>query len=185
MADSVRPWIKLHTGLLHDQDFLAMPARLRGVWTTAYLAVALDGDSCKNRARLQFLLGLFGVTNPAAAVKDLDRAKWLEDVGDGAVTIRGFNKHQAVYRGPSDLPEAKAERKRRSGGERGREGASGGERGEESRVDESRTRPPALEAGRGADPTPEEARAIFQKLMAKGLVDRVPPILGRPEPVVE
>ncbi len=98
-----RPWIKVDVGLLDDDRFEGLSPSQVGVWLKAYLLVARDGDVVRDRARLAKLLGRYGVRSPAAAVADLEAAGWIEDVADG-ITIRGFRKHQLVYRGESDLP---------------------------------------------------------------------------------
>lgn len=184
---STRPWIQVDVDILDDERFALTPQAVRGVWITAYLVIAREGDQCKSRARLVWLLKREGIRRPEDAVRALDRLGWLEDVGDGAVTIRGFFKHQPIYRGRSDLPDAKAERNARRPTTRAGRGASRGARGatEERRGEETTPRTPAQEAGRGGDPTPEEARRIFQDLVNRGVVSRVPPILGQPEGVVE
>lgn len=185
---STRPWIKIDVDLLDHEPWSDMSIWLRGVWTTAYLLVARDGDSCRNRQRLAWLLQREGVDDADQAVQELDAAGWIEDVGDGRITIRGFRKHQLVYRGPSDLPEnkstANAGRSHHRGGRTGRDGARGGVT-EERRGENTVTRP-RVERGvtgredeKPAPPSPEEANRIFKDLAERGVIG-TPRILGQP-----
>lgn len=171
---STRPWIQVDVGLLDDERFAQTPAHLRGVWLTAYLVIAREGDTCKNRQRLSWLLRREGIKSPDRAILELDRLKWLEDLGEGTVTIRGFNKHQPLYRGRSDLPDAKAERNARrptTRGERERRGASV-ERVERQRRGEEIKRA-APDAPEGAGPRtydgPEKPSEIIERLRSAGI----------------
>lgn len=154
---SSRPWIKTDIGLLDDQDWTELPAALRGAWLTAYLIVARDGDSCKSRDRLAWLMQRNGIADAPNAVAALDAAGWLEDTPDGRVTIHRFGVYQPRYLGPSDLPDAKAERAtRRPTTRAGRSSRGSVERGGASAATEERR---GEENRRAAAGTPADAGA--------------------------
>lgn len=184
MKRTTRPWLQFDVALLDDERFANTPTDLKGTWLLAYLLVARDGDICRDRARLAWLLERNGVADAVERVERLDEQGWLEDV-DGGVTIRGFFKHQPVWRGASDHPEAKAERNARrptTRAGRGARGASGAI--EERRGEEITPRTPAHEAGRGGSPV-----SARDALLAAGLKPEiagdVSPLHGRPGAVVD
>lgn len=187
-TSSTRPWIKIDVGLLDDEGFAVMPPELRGVWLTAYLIVARDGDSCKDRARLTWLLMRDGSPGAADEVAALDAAGWIEDLPNGRITIRNFDKYQLVYRGPSDLPESVAARNsRRPTTRAGRSTRSTPSGSTEDRRGENTSPAAPRSAGAPAgvredDPAPssEEANRIFKDLAKRGVI-RAPRILGQPK----
>lgn len=104
-----RPWIRLDVGLLDDDRFEDMSPEQIGTWVKAYLLIAREGDSIRDLAKLTRLLTKEGVEYAAQRVDELDRLGWfVPATRREGVTLRGYEKAQPQYRGPSDLPEAKA-----------------------------------------------------------------------------
>lgn len=126
-----KDWIKLNLGLLDDERFMAMSHEVRSVWITAYLAIARDGGSVRDDARLAHLLRKQGIGDTDAAISGLRATGWLIPHTEGGLTLRGYEKYQSTWRGPSDDPEQKALRNARRPTTRvGRTGgASGGASG--------------------------------------------------------
>jgi hypothetical protein len=106
---AVRPWIRLDHGLLDDARFEEMDAPQVEAWLKSYLVLARLGDTVKDLAELSRLLGKQGVQYPAVRVGELDQMGWfVQSTRRPGTTMRGFERYQPIYRGPSDLPEAKA-----------------------------------------------------------------------------
>ena len=124
-----REWFRLDVGLLEDERFAAMSLELVGIWTKAYMVIKREGGSFKSVARLEYLLRRQGFVDPAGAIAALTEAGWFVEHPKGGQTLRGYVAAQVAYRGPSDLPEAKAERNAQRPTTRSGRGASRGASG--------------------------------------------------------
>lgn len=157
----VREWVRLDIGLLDDERFESMDADDRSVWVTAYLLISRAGDAVKDKDTLARLLAKqmgWPIAQANTAVAGLEEAGWIvASTRKTGITLRGYDKAQPIYRGPSDSPEAKAERNAKRPTTRAGRGASGGARGA-TRTDGTDKTPPAPPRGRGVEREPVAPR---------------------------
>lgn len=136
-----REWFRLDVGLLEDERFAGMSFEMVGIWTKTYMVIKREGGSFKSVDRLAYLLGRQGFDDPAEAIARLTEAGWFVEHPAGGQTLRGYVAAQEAYRGPSDMPEAKAERNaKRPTTRAGRRGASVERRGASVAEDRGATR---------------------------------------------
>lgn len=117
-------WFRLDVGLLDDERFEAMDDATKGQWIVAYMLIKREGGSFKDDARLIKLMTKQGAADPAGAVAALRKAGWFVEHTEGGFTLRGYQAAQEWFRGPSDMPEAKAARNAKRPTTRAGRGAS-------------------------------------------------------------
>lgn len=106
----IREWVKENVGLLDDDRYVEMSDSELAAWEILYKVQArLPNEVFKDEQQVLFNLRRYGRRNPAAMIKALRAKGWLEEC-DGGLTIHKWKHYQIVYRGPSDLPEVKAQR---------------------------------------------------------------------------
>jgi hypothetical protein len=108
----VRDWIALHTGVL-DSDTWADLGDHRLAWVVTLILAAQQTPEGEfdSAAKLIRLLTKEDVPYALEAYDEMTRAGCLEDV-EGRIQVRGWDRWQRRYRGPSDDPDREALRKR-------------------------------------------------------------------------
>lgn len=132
-----RPWLKLWTGTAHHVKWMKLHPVGRGAWTTLLLLAPTEG-AFESREQVETLLARDNFDDVTGVVDDLIRLRLLDVAEDGRVVFHDWTDHQPLWRGPSDDPDAKAERNRRDhqrrkrerASDRERDSASGSDRGE-------------------------------------------------------
>lgn len=109
---ALREWVREDVGLLDDEQYVSMPDHLIAAWELLMKITArLPGERFKDTAQMIFQLKRYGRPRAAAVVKELEDREWFVPGPDGeGLRIKGWDKYQLVYRGPSDDPSAKAAR---------------------------------------------------------------------------
>lgn len=166
-----RPWIRLDVGLLDDERFEDLNPDQLAAWVKSYLIIAREGDSIRDLGKLARLLTKEGIAHSAQRVDELDRMDWFVPATrrDG-ITLRGYEAKQPLYRGPSDLPEAKAARnsQRRRGASKERAGASRSDTVRDSTVRAKKGAKRSDEERRGASKPVPLKEALESTGLAKG-----------------
>lgn len=107
---AIREWVKENVGLLEDERYVGMTDTQLAAWEVLMKAVTrLPGEIFRDKSQMAFLLRRYGRNKVDASIEALDRRGWFIE-SDGGIKIRGWDKYQLLYRGPSDSPEAKASR---------------------------------------------------------------------------
>lgn len=136
-----RDWAKVHASLSSHPKWIRLSPIGRGAWSTLLLAaMPLDGRF-KDRDHVIAILERDRFDNAVAVVDELVRIRLL-DIDETGVEMHDWPDHQPLYRGPSDEPEAVAERKRRSRARKAshdvsRDVTSGHDRGDKSREEKN------------------------------------------------
>lgn len=105
----MRDWIALYASVLDSDtwaDLGSNDTRLAWVVTLILAAQQEPEGVFDSESKLDRLLGKEGITYPTGAVADMVRVGAIE-VTEGAVIVKGWERWQKRYRGPSDEPERK------------------------------------------------------------------------------
>lgn len=148
-----RDWFPLYSGrILASAKWNALTMEERGAWMAA-LCYAATTDGEFTHGQLFTLLRKEGADDPARLLARLVAVRLVDETPDGHV-IHDWDDWQRPYRGPSDMPQAVAERqrnkRRRDADAAGRDVTNAGrdvttdkKRAEQSREDEREQTPPA------------------------------------------
>lgn len=106
-----RDWIPLYSGrILASPKWNALTMEERGAWMAA-LCYAATTDGEFTHGQLATLLRKEGAKDPARLIARLVSIRLVDETPDGHA-IHDWADWQRPYRGPSDMPEAVAERQR-------------------------------------------------------------------------
>jgi hypothetical protein len=109
-----RTYARGYASMASDPKWIDLSWLARGTWSTLWFAaIPLDGR-LKSRKHAERLLQRDGCPAEAIApsVDELIDAELLDVEADGSLVFHDWQEHQPTYRGPSDEPDAAAERKR-------------------------------------------------------------------------
>lgn len=108
-----RTWAKVHADMAQHPKWLDLSWPGRAAWVTLFAQGIPTEARYKSRAHVTRLLTRDGCEPTVAeqAVDELEAAGLL-DITEAGVALHDWAEWQATYRGPSDEPEAAAERKR-------------------------------------------------------------------------
>lgn len=110
----MRDWVALYPSILDSDKWADLDAEERLAWVVTLLLAAQQPTEGRfdSQRHLSMILRKEGFAEAPDIVDGLLRNGVLDDE-DGEVVVRGWNKWQKRWRGPSDDPGAAAERMRR------------------------------------------------------------------------
>jgi hypothetical protein len=107
-------WLVVWNSIASHPKWLALTIEQRGAWITLICHASVqepDRWRFRDATHAALLLRRDGVGEPEAMVNSLIEARWLDVTEDGRLEI---HDHADWQRYPSNMPDATAERKRRS-----------------------------------------------------------------------
>ena len=110
-----RPWVPLQSSTIANAKWIRSSIEERGAWATAIL-VALHGDPEGTVVHDTLVAHLEAgrASDPEALIARLVKLRLLDVLDENRYLVHDRETHWPLYRGPSDLPDAARERKRRS-----------------------------------------------------------------------
>jgi hypothetical protein len=108
-----RHYLKVQVAIVDHEKYLDATWSARASHLELLCRAASTEGTLRSRRHAVQLLRRAGCPDGEADVAELLRLRLLDEQADGALVIHDWPDWQGTYRGPSDEPEAAAERKRR------------------------------------------------------------------------